>query len=671
MKLCPTCQHCYSDADTFCVHENHATLEPSRSGTRLVAGKYLLDWRLADDGAKSVFAGTHVELDRSVAVRLISRAFLEDPDVRRRFWRDAQTAALLQHAHVAEMLDCGSLPSEDAYIITEWVNGQPLHDFIKAMRPLSFALAARIIAQLADGLDAAHQLGLLHGGLKPSSIILTGTDLDHPQAKILGFGLSLLKEPPLAGRGDRPASDASERRGWRRSPEQRAGEIPDERSDIYGLGVLLYEMLSGWLSHEGFMPLSLRVDSTHDERPSLKNFRPDLPESLGQLIREMLHNTPSARPQTAAEVARRLRYFEDFAPAPSPMDVPNVAFSGGHSPAEASPAPSDPLGDPAAALLSAEASPTDHWSDFDDAARDAAERRITVPMVARAIRRMPWPGRSRTTEEQTPASTWIPRPSSLRAYMRRLASPLYARLALALVLILAASWLARSRESSHAPAPSTLSNRLTSMISLRGGRRPSPALPDSSWTGLTSGKEDATRPTSPSPLTASAPDTSTRVTESSVRDAAPGSPLPDPNTPAAVPQPPRAAPRLRGASGYNTHAVLQAALADWVTATNARDMAKQKDLYMPTVSVFYRAQNIPRATVLAEKARLFRSEPDSGLHASDPHITVSRDGRRAAMRFRKRFFVDERQRRSGEVMQELGWLKTNDGWKIISEREVP
>src|SRR5712692_6558799 len=100
MKLCPTCQHCYSDVDVGCIHDGHTALEPSRPGTRLIAGKYLLDWWLDGNATEALYAGTHVELDRSVAIRLIQPPPITDPPALKRFWREIRTTVLLQHPNV-------------------------------------------------------------------------------------------------------------------------------------------------------------------------------------------------------------------------------------------------------------------------------------------------------------------------------------------------------------------------------------------------------------------------------------------------------------------------------------------------------------------------------------------------------------------------------------------
>src|ERR687894_1249974 len=131
MKLCPVCQRCYEDTDTSCLNDQTA-LVASRPGTRMVAGKYRLDKLLGRGGMGTVYAGTHVDLDRPVAIKLLLSDFTADADALERFRREARAAARLNHQNVADTYDYGSLPDGGAYIVMELVDGKTLREYMDA-----------------------------------------------------------------------------------------------------------------------------------------------------------------------------------------------------------------------------------------------------------------------------------------------------------------------------------------------------------------------------------------------------------------------------------------------------------------------------------------------------------------------------------------------------------
>src|SRR5438045_5260215 len=130
MKLCPICQRCYEDTDNVCVHEDHASLVPSRPGSRLINERYRLERLLGRGGVGAVYAGKHIELDRPVAIKLLLSDFITDQQAVRRFRREARAAARINHPNVAEIYDYGTLPSSEAYIVMEMVNGQTLREYL-------------------------------------------------------------------------------------------------------------------------------------------------------------------------------------------------------------------------------------------------------------------------------------------------------------------------------------------------------------------------------------------------------------------------------------------------------------------------------------------------------------------------------------------------------------
>src|SRR3954465_15673360 len=152
MKLCPACNRCYEDTDAVCSFDS-SVLMPSRHGTRLIADKYRLDRLLGRGGMGAVYAGTHLDLDRPVAIKLLLPDFTADPDALERFRREARAAARLNHPNVADTYDYGVLPDGGAYIVMELIAGETLRERLDAAGQLPFGEAIQIARQVSNGVE--------------------------------------------------------------------------------------------------------------------------------------------------------------------------------------------------------------------------------------------------------------------------------------------------------------------------------------------------------------------------------------------------------------------------------------------------------------------------------------------------------------------------------------
>src|ERR1044072_9491534 len=228
MKLCPICQRCYEDTDVVC-QQDQAVLVPSRPGPRLIADKYRLDRLLGRGGMGTVYAGTHLDLDRPVAIKLLLSDFTADVDALERFRREARAAARLNHQNVADTEDYCTLAEVGAYIVMELVDGQTLRDLLNASGALPIAEAVIIARQVSDGIEAAHARGIVHRDLKPSNIILTQDHQGRLQAKVADFGVAKLKEHTTTSGNALTASGSLIGTPRYMSPEQCSGHTTDPR----------------------------------------------------------------------------------------------------------------------------------------------------------------------------------------------------------------------------------------------------------------------------------------------------------------------------------------------------------------------------------------------------------------------------------------------------------
>jgi serine/threonine protein kinase/ketosteroid isomerase-like protein len=312
MKICPICRRCYEDTDTKCAEADGSILVPSRPGSRVIDDKYRLDRLLGRGGMGAVYAALHVELERPTAIKLLLPDLVSDEQALERFKREARAAARLNHPNVAGTYDFGTLPGGESYIVMELVEGETLSERLAAAGTLPFGEAVLIARQVADGVESAHEGGIVHRDLKPANIIISRDHRGTALVKVLDFGIAKLKETSTTG-GMASLTTAGSIMGTPRymSPEQCSDSKVDARSDIYSLGVILYEMLAGRPPFEAPSAMALALKQIQEPPPPLSEARPGVPDALERLVMWALAKNPADRPQTAAEFSRALLAAEE------------------------------------------------------------------------------------------------------------------------------------------------------------------------------------------------------------------------------------------------------------------------------------------------------------------------------------------------------------------------
>lgn len=270
-----------------------------------VIGGCRLEALLGEDGAGAVYRARHLRAGHTVALRLLAVHMGHAPDLRAAFHQEAQLAAMLDHPHIVRVFESGEW-QDHGYLVMEFLSGGTLAALLARMaatgRAMSLALALDLARQMAEGLAYAHGYGVVHGDLRPRNLLLE-RDTAHPgrlRLKIGDFGLARLGVEMLAvgGLATPPLYLA---------PEQCRGFPPDAHSDIYSLGLVLYEALAGRPAFPGASYAEAVRLQLGQPAPSLRHARPGLPPEVEALVARCLARDPLARPADAASLAAELR----------------------------------------------------------------------------------------------------------------------------------------------------------------------------------------------------------------------------------------------------------------------------------------------------------------------------------------------------------------------------
>jgi Protein kinase domain len=300
-KVCPQCGTEYLTSDRFCPRDG-SPLRPKAGDDpligRVIADRYLMLARLGEGGMGRVYLAEHVKMGRQCAIKVMNPSLINDTESSTRFGREASNAARILHPNVAAVFDYGEV-DKIVYLVMEYVDGEPLSTIINREGRLDPRRAVDIARQVADGLAAAHELGIIHRDLKPDNIIVSRSRSQREIPKVVDFGIAkAMSEMP---------QDALTRSGLvigtpeYMSPEQLLGDPVDARADVYSLGCILYQMLTGVPAFAADSREQMIRRRLHEPPPHIREVMPDLPRRLDTVIVHMLARSPADRIPTAAE----------------------------------------------------------------------------------------------------------------------------------------------------------------------------------------------------------------------------------------------------------------------------------------------------------------------------------------------------------------------------------
>src|SRR5229473_5067497 len=251
-KICPACGREYPNTTTLCSIDA-AVLESVDDALlgQTLAGKYLVDKLIKRGGMGAVYRGKHVLMDKTVAIKVLRPALAVDDDVVARFSREAKAASRISHPHAVSVTDFGESENGIVFLVMEYLEGRTLKEIIRREGPMPLTRVVEIIRQVTGALDVAHQQGVVHRDLKSDNIMLSQTN-GGDWAKVLDFGIAKIQQPANVKDADITAPNLVIGTPQYMSPEQCSQSGPiDARSDVYSLGIIIFEMLAGRLPFTG------------------------------------------------------------------------------------------------------------------------------------------------------------------------------------------------------------------------------------------------------------------------------------------------------------------------------------------------------------------------------------------------------------------------------------
>ena len=317
MLQCPTCgrryaaevRHCTADGTPLQADATIAAYIPTDPLVgRVLDDKYRLDERLGEGGMGTVYRATHLLIDRPVAVKVLNQRFVEDEAAQARFRREARAAGRLQHQNVAAVTDFGQTADGLVYIVMELLEGRSLREVLALEAPLDMARAVSLMLQISAAVGAAHEAGIIHRDLKPGNIYVVQRRNSPPVVKVLDFGIAKLAADAVEENETHALTQTGVMIGTPRymSPEQCDGAHLTPAADVYSLGIILYELLTGATPFTGTSPLAIAVQHSSRQPPRPRELRAAIPAALEDVVLRALAKNPAERPANASEFRREL-----------------------------------------------------------------------------------------------------------------------------------------------------------------------------------------------------------------------------------------------------------------------------------------------------------------------------------------------------------------------------
>ncbi|MEO8801206.1 MAG: protein kinase, partial [Polyangiaceae bacterium] len=306
MPTCPKCRKRYPDESTLTCADDGETLLPDAAFTAVDAdltagqqvGEYRVEAKIGEGGFGAVYKAVHPLIGKAAAVKVLNRQYSSNPQMVSRFIAEARAVNQIRHRNIIDIFAFGSLEDGRQYFVMELLEGLPLDQYLREKVRLSPNEAIPILRSIARAIDAAHGAGIAHRDLKPENVFLTFDEDGHIFPKLLDFGIAKLLD--ASSMGDSPKTRTGTPMGtpYYMSPEQSRGKDVDQRTDIYSLGVMAHELLTGTLLFDGESMMELLMKQIQTPPPPMSSVCPDIPRALDAPVLKMLEKKAEDRPPT-------------------------------------------------------------------------------------------------------------------------------------------------------------------------------------------------------------------------------------------------------------------------------------------------------------------------------------------------------------------------------------
>ncbi len=337
MKVCPACRADYGGGEVFCpvdatrlVTTSQMSVSPLDPDDPLLgmvlAGRYLVQRRIGEGGMGLVYEGTHRDIDKKVAIKVLRDDLSRRPEVVARFRQEAKSASRIGHENIVDISDFGETTRGASYFVMEFLDGEDLANLLGRESTVEPRRAAEIVLQCCRALSAAHAKGIVHRDIKPENVFLTTRDGVSDFVKIVDFGIAKMSDIETDGAPGRKLTKTGMIFGTPEymSPEQAAGKDLDHRVDVYALGIILYECVSGRVPFEGDTFMAVLTQHLFAELPPIREIHPhvELSAELEMVIRKALAKDRDQRYRDCAELAEALQAALEGRVSPATAQAP-------------------------------------------------------------------------------------------------------------------------------------------------------------------------------------------------------------------------------------------------------------------------------------------------------------------------------------------------------------